>query len=66
MTYEEMLNHDSKYFNKFTDNIHTFTKDKTYLLYVKLPNLDPFNLFLNQIYEEETIEIKDLETEIYI
>ena len=64
MTYEEMLNHDSKYFNKFTDNIHIFTKDKIYLLYVKLPNLDPFNLFLNQIYEEETIEIKDLETEM--
>ena len=64
MTYEEMLNHDSKYFNKFTDNIHTFTKDKIYLLYVKLPNLDPFNLFLNQIYGEETIEIKDLETEM--
>ena len=39
MTYEEMLNHDSKYFNKFTDNIHKFTKDKIYLLYVKLPNL---------------------------
>ena len=28
MTYEEMLNHDSKYFNKFTDNIHIFTKQK--------------------------------------
>ena len=64
MTYDEMLNHDSKYFKSFKDNIHTFSKDKIYLLYVNLPELDPFNILLNPIYKEETIKIEGLETDI--
>ena len=63
MTYDEILNHDSKYFKSYTDNIHTFSKGKLYLLYIKLSDLDPFNIFMNQIYEEKTIQIEGLETE---
>ena len=62
MSYDEMLNHDSKYFSDYKETIHTFSKDKMYLLYIKSVELDPYNIFMQNLYKEETIEIVNLET----
>ena len=63
MTYDEILKHDSKYFSDFDKNIQKFSKDEVCLLYVNLPELDPFNIFMNPIYEAQTIEIKNIKPE---
>ena len=62
MTYDEILNHDSKYFSKLDKNIHIL-KNELYLLYVKMMDLDSFTIFMNPIYNiynfYEIIEIND-------
>ena len=67
MTIDEIINHDSKYFSKLNNNIHILTSE-LYILYVKMVDLDSFTIFMNPFYNtnffEETIEIKDLETDI--
>lgn len=63
MTYDEILKHDSKYFSKYDENVKKFSKDEICILYVNLPELDPFNIFMNPIHKEETIEIKNYLTE---
>ena len=64
MTYDEILKHDSNEFIEYKDNIHTFSKGKMYILYINLPELDPFTIFMNPIYTSKTIAIKGLETSI--
>lgn len=63
MSYEEILNFNSKHYSAFIDKIHTFSKDKLYLLYIKCSELDPFNIFWSPTYEEETIIIDRFEPE---
>ena len=57
MSYDEMFNHDKKYFSSYKDSIHFFSKDKMYLLYINVPELDPFNIFISPLNKGETIEI---------
>ena len=64
MTYDEILKHDSNEFIEYKDNIHTFSKGKMFILYINLPELDPFTIFMNPIYTSKTIAIKGLETSI--
>ena len=64
MTYDVILKHDSNEFIEYKDNIHTFSKGKMYILYINLPELDPFTIFMNPIYTSKTIAIKGLETSI--
>ena len=64
MTYDVILNHNSNEFVEYKDSIHTFLKDKMYILYINLPELDPFTIFMNPIYTSKTIAIKGLETSI--
>ena len=67
MTYDEILNHDSKYFSKLDKNIHIL-KNELYLLYVKMVDLDSFTIFMNPIYNSynfyEIIDINNFETDI--
>ena len=61
MTLDDILNHNDNYFSSYTDNIHSFQKDEIFILYFKFSELDPFNIFINPINIEETIEIYDNE-----
>ena len=62
MSYDEMFNHDKKYFSSYKDSIHFFSKDKMYLLYINVPELDPFNIFISPLNKGETIEINGNKT----
>ena len=62
MSYDEMFKQDSKYFSDYKESIHFFSKDKLYLLYINVVDLDPFNLFIGPSIMEETIEINGYET----
>ena len=62
MSNDEILNQDTKYFSDYKESIHFFSKDKMYLLYISVSELDPFNLFIGPSIKEETIEINGYET----
>ena len=61
MSYDEMFKQDSKYFSDYKESIHFFSKDKLYLLYINVVDLDPFNLFIGPSIMKETIEINEYE-----
>ena len=63
MTYEEILNHDEKYFYDIKGNILTLSGYKMYFLYINFVDLDPFNIFVGPINNVETIEINNYEPE---
>jgi len=63
MTYEELLNHDEKYFYDIKGNILTLSGYKMYFLYINFVDLDPFNIFVGPINNVETIEINNYEPE---
>ena len=62
MSYDEIFNHDNKYFSDYKESIHFFSKDKMYLLYINVAELDPFNLFISPSTNEEIMEINGYET----
>ena len=64
MTYDQIVKIDSKYFSEFKDSIRTLIEGKIYLLYVKLPSIDSFTIFMNHKYSREVIEINDFDPNI--
>jgi len=64
MTYDQIVKIDSKYFSEFKDSIRTLIEGKIYLLYVKLPSIDSFTIFMNHKYSREVIEINDIDPNI--
>ena len=61
MSIDDMLNPKSKYFIDYNDNIKIFPKNERYLLYINFKEIDPFNIFINPLYNQEIIEINNLE-----
>ena len=59
MTLDDILSVNKKYFTKYSKSLSSLEKNELYLFYTKFNGLDPFNIFINPIYTEETIEISN-------
>ena len=57
MTVNDILNLNNNYFSDSKENIYSFPKNEIYLLYIKLGELDPFNIFISPDFTSKTTNL---------